>query len=61
MAEMISSIVKAERFSSKIRNNTRMSTIFTFIENSIESPYHRNQTRKRNEMWKGRKKVTVCR
>ena len=56
---------KAESISSKIRNKARMSTLTTFTQQSIESPTHSNQARKRNKRnpnWKGRSKtVTVCR
>ena len=49
----------------KIRNNTRMPTLTTFIQHSFRSPSHGNQRRKRkkwNLNWKGRHKtVTVCR
>ena len=39
----------AERFSSKIRNKTRMPTLTTFIQHSIRSLGHRNKTRKTNK------------
>ena len=42
-----------------------MPTLTTFIQHSIGSPSHGNQTRKRDKMhpnWKGRSKtVTICR
>ena len=40
-------MVKARRFSSKIRNKTRMSTIAIFIQHSTISPSQSNQTKKK--------------
>ena len=40
---------KSENIPSKIRNKTRMPTLNTFIQYSIGSPSHKNQTRKRNK------------
>ena len=47
---------------SKISNKTRRPTLTTFIQLSIGSPSHSNQTRKRNERnpnWKGRSKRSL--
>ena len=56
---------KAERFSSKIRNEKRMLTFTTFIPHSIRSPSHSNQARVRNKRhpnWKGKSKIVIiCR
>ena len=56
---------KAKNFSSKIRNKTRMLTLATFIQHSVGSPNHNNQTikrKKRSWNWKGKNKtVIVCR
>ena len=40
---------KAKSFPTKIRNNTRMSAFTTFIQHSIRSSSHSNQTRKTNK------------
>ena len=40
---------KTENISSKIRNETRMSTLITIIQNSFWSPSHGNQRKKRNK------------
>ena len=45
---------KGENTSPKIRNKTKMSILTTFIQHSIGSPSHSNQTRKinnRNSNW----------
>ena len=54
------STVKAGSISTKIRNKTRMPTFVIFIQCSIGSTSHSNQTRKRNKRhpnWKGRSKA----
>ena len=55
---------KAEIISSKMRNKTKMSTLGTFIQHSIASCNHSNQTGKqdkRHPNLKGRSKtVTIC-
>ena len=38
---------KAESFSSKIRNKTKISTTATFLQHSIGGPSHSNQTKQR--------------
>ena len=54
---------KLTAFSPKIRNETRMPTLTTYIQHSFGSPSHGNQRRKRNKMnpsWKRKRKtVTV--
>ena len=56
---------KAESLPLKIWNKTRMPTLTTFFQQTIESPSHNNQTNKRNRRnlnWKrGGKTVTTCR
>ena len=56
---------KMENISSKIRNNTRMSTLAIIIQNSFGSPSHSSPRRKRNKKsqinWKRSKTVTICR
>ena len=56
---------KLKSFSTKISNKTRMPSLTTPIQQSIGSPSHSNQTRKRNKRhpnWKGgNETVTVCR
>ena len=48
--EPIASIVlKAEKISSEIRNKTKLPIPTTFIQHSIRSHNHSNQTRKRSE------------
>ena len=47
---------KTKSFPPKMRNKTRVSTFTTFIQHSIGSSSHSNQTRKRNKIcpnWKG--------
>ena len=64
-AHMILSGEKLESISPKIRNKTRIFTLTTFIQHSIGSPSHSNQTNnryKRYPNWKRRgKTVTLCR
>ena len=43
------SMVKAESFSSKIRNKTRMPTFATFVQHSTGSPSQSNEARKINK------------
>ena len=54
-----------ESESTKIRKKTRMPALVTFIQQSIGSPSHSNQTRKRNKrnpnLKERSKTVTVCR
>ena len=40
---------KTKKFPTKLNNKTRISTIMTSIQNSVGSPSHSNQTRKRNK------------
>ena len=42
------SMVKTESTSCKIRNETRLFTLATFIQNSLGSPSHGNHRRKKN-------------
>ena len=54
---------KTKIFHPKIKNKTRMSTFTTYIQHSIGSPSHSNQTRKRNKRhpnWKGRNKTVTA-
>ena len=57
--------LRTESISSKMRKETRISTLTTIIEHSFGSLSHGNQRRKRNKRntnWKIRSKtVTVCR
>ena len=46
--------LKAERLASKIKSKTRMPTLANFIQQSIGSSGHNNQTRKRRMGWEGR-------
>ena len=57
------SVVKSlKSTSSKIRNKTKIPTVITFIQHSIGSHSHRDQTKKRNSNCKGSSKtVTICR
>ena len=51
-----------ESISSKSRKNTRILTLASFVQHSIGSPRHSNQTRKRikrNPNWKGRNKMLL--
>ena len=53
---------KTESISSKIRNETRMSTLTTIIQHSFGSPSHGNQRRKRNRRktnWKEEVKLSL--
>ena len=56
---------KTETISTKIRNETRVSSLATLIQHNFGSPTHGNQRRQRNKRhtnWKRRSKtVTVCR
>ena len=47
---------KAESFPTKIWNRTRMPTLTTFIQHSLRSPSHSNQTNKRNKRHPYRKR-----
>ena len=42
-------VKKTKRFSPKVRNKTRMSTLTTFIQQSTGTPSHSNQTTERNK------------
>ena len=57
--------IKCESLPAKILNRTKMPTLTTFIQHSIGSPSHSNQTNKRNKMdpnWKKRGKIVIlCR
>ena len=44
-----SSVLKAEKIFSEIRNKTKMPILIAFIQHSIRSHNHHNQTRKRSE------------
>ena len=56
---------EAKILTTEIWNKTRMPTLTTFIQHSIGSSYHSNQTNKRNKRhpnWRRRGKIfTVCR
>ena len=56
---------KPESISSEIKKMTRVPTLIIFIQHSIKTPSHINQTRKRSKIilnWKVRSKaVSVCR
>ena len=52
-------IPSIESISSKIRNETRKSTLTTSIQHGFESPNDRNQRRKRNEIIQIGKKVNL--
>ena len=53
---------KNKNFPTKIRNKTSFSTLTTYIQHSIGSPSHSNQTRKRNKRhtnWKGGNELSL--
>ena len=53
---------KTKTFPNKISNKTRVPALTTFIQHSIESCSHSNQTRKRNKRhpnWKGGSKLLL--
>ena len=55
---------KSESLPTIIWNKTRIPTFTTFIQHSIGTPSHNNQTNKRNKRQPNRKRsktVTVCR
>ena len=55
--------LKTESISSKIRNETEMSTLATIIQHSFGSPSHGTQRRKRNKRnsnWKRRSKTVTA-
>ena len=59
-ANIILSGKKAESTSSKSRNKKKMPTFMTFIQHSIRSPSHNNQTNKRKkEIQTGKKEINL--
>ena len=52
------SMVKARRFSSKMRNKTRMSTIAIFIQHSTVSPSQSNYTKKKKKKERKKEKAS---
>ena len=62
--QTVSSMVKIESISSKVRNKARAPTVTTTIQHSFGSFSHSNWRRKRNKRnpdWKRTKTFTVCR
>ena len=62
--QTLSSIVKTEIISSKIRNKRKAHTLTTTVQHSFASPGHSNQRwkrNKRNPVWKISKTLTVYR
>ena len=62
--QTLSSIVKIENISPKVRKKTRMPTLTTSIQHSFESLSHSNQRKKGTKgikMGKEEVKLTVCR
>ena len=62
--QTLSSIVKIENISPKVRKKTRVFTFTTIIQHSLGCPSYSNQRRKRNKRnpdQKRSKALTVCR
>ena len=62
--QTLSTMVKNESISPKVRKKTRVPTFTTTIEQTFGSFGHSNQSRKRNKRnpnWKRSRTLTVCR
>ena len=53
------SMVKTESTSCKIRNEIRLSTLATFIQNSLGSPSHGNQRKKMQGIQMGKEHIKL--